>query len=83
MNDDRDLIDNENETQNEVSQSSSLNAPVFNSAKDAIVRYSHCIMCGANLHFVHQTDFSRNLTLETAKCPECGVRARSVTHRLQ
>lgn len=58
-------------------------APIFNTAHDAIVRYAHCVMCGANLHFVHSTDFSRNLTQETAKCPECGIRVRSVMHRLQ
>lgn len=52
-------------------------------SKDAMDRYTHCVLCGANLHFTHSTDFSRNLTQETAKCPECGVRVRSVMHRLQ
>jgi hypothetical protein len=55
----------------------------FGSLKDIVNRYSHCTICGGNLHFTHMTDFSRNLTQEIAKCPECGVRARNVVHRLQ
>ena len=55
----------------------------FGTARDVISRYSHCALCGANLHFSHVTDFSRNLTQETAKCPECGVKARQILHRLQ
>ncbi|MBC7385369.1 MAG: hypothetical protein H7301_04285 [Cryobacterium sp.] len=55
----------------------------FGTAKEAVARYTHCVLCGANLHFSHQTDFSRNLTQETAKCPECGIRVRSALHRLQ
>jgi len=57
--------------------------PYMGSAKDVVSRYTHCVVCGANLHFMHQTDFSRNVTQETAKCPECGIRVRSVMHRLQ
>ena len=55
----------------------------FGSVKDIVSRYTHCTICGANLHFTHMTDFSRNLTQEIAKCPECGVKARNVMHRLQ
>ena len=52
-------------------------------AREVIERYSHCVICGSNLHFTHITDFSRNITQELAKCPECGVRARKATHSLQ
>lgn len=52
-------------------------------AKDVVERYNHCTLCGANLHFSHVTDFSRNLTQETARCPECGLKVRRVVHRLQ
>lgn len=55
----------------------------YGSLQEVLSRYTHCALCGANLHFIHSTDFSRNLTLETAKCPECGVKARRVMHRLQ
>ena len=55
----------------------------FGSPKDVMHRYTHCTLCGANLHFIHATDFSRNLTHETAKCPECGIKVRSLMHRLQ
>lgn len=55
----------------------------FGTAKDVLSRYTHCALCGAHLHFTHITDFSRNLTQETARCPECGIRARRVTHKLQ
>lgn len=55
----------------------------FGTAKDVLARYTHCALCGANLHFTHVTDFSRNLTQETARCPECNVKTRQITHKLQ
>jgi len=55
----------------------------YGTASEVVDRYTHCTLCGANLHFSHITDFSRNLTQETAKCPECGIKARQVLHRLQ
>ncbi len=55
----------------------------FGSAREAVAKYTHCALCGSNLHFTHITDFSRNLTQETARCPECGIRARKLIHRLQ
>jgi uncharacterized protein with PIN domain len=55
----------------------------FGTAKDVVERYTHCALCGANLHFTHMTDFSRNLTQETARCPECGIKVRKMMHRLQ
>jgi DNA-directed RNA polymerase subunit RPC12/RpoP len=76
--DDRELLD---ETAEGVELDSM--SQFFGTAKDVVDRYTHCVLCGANLHFSHQTDFSRNITQETAKCPECGVRVRSVMHRLQ
>ena len=59
------------------------NAPFYGSAGEAMARYTHCEICGANLHFSHVTDFIRNLTQETARCPECGLKARKIVHRLQ
>jgi DNA-directed RNA polymerase subunit RPC12/RpoP len=56
---------------------------VFGTARDVVARYSRCHQCGANLHFSHITDFARNLTQETARCPECGHKARRVVHKLQ
>jgi DNA-directed RNA polymerase subunit RPC12/RpoP len=58
-------------------------SPFYGTARDVVARYTHCALCGANLHFTHVTDFARNLTQETAKCPECGVKARQSMHRLQ
>ena len=55
----------------------------FGTSQEVVDRYTHCSLCGANLHFTHLTDFSRNLTQELAKCPECGVKVRNMTHRLQ
>lgn len=55
----------------------------FGTAKEVMSRYNHCALCGANLHFTHITDFSRNLTQETARCPECGIKSREIMHRLQ
>lgn len=55
----------------------------FGPAQDVVARYSHCALCGANLHFIHVTDFAKNLTQETAKCPECNIKIRQLTHRLQ
>lgn len=56
---------------------------IFGTAQEVVERYTHCVVCGANLHFTHVTDFSRNLTQETAKCPECGIKVRQMMHRLQ
>jgi DNA-directed RNA polymerase subunit RPC12/RpoP len=55
----------------------------YGTAREVLARYTHCALCGANLHFTHLTDFSKNLTQETARCPECGVRVRKLLHRLQ
>jgi hypothetical protein len=50
---------------------------------EIVARYTHCKLCGANLHFSYVTDFSRNITHESARCPECGVRSRQAVHQLQ
>jgi hypothetical protein len=57
--------------------------PFFGTARQVVHRYTHCVVCGSNLHFTQVTDFSRNLTSETVRCPECGLKARKVLHRLQ
>lgn len=77
-----DRMDDRNESPAETEVDAALSA-FFGTAKEAVDHYTHCVLCGANLHFSHQTDFSRNLTQETAKCPECGIRVRSAMHRLQ
>jgi len=76
------MDDRENQLENPAGENALL-TPFQGSAKDAVDRYTHCVLCGANLHFTHSTDFGRNLTHETAKCPECGIRAQSTLHRLQ
>lgn len=58
-------------------------APRAGSTASVVQMYSHCGVCGGHLHFNHMTDFSRNMTHEKATCPECGVEARQVMHRLQ
>lgn len=55
----------------------------FGTSEEIVERYTHCHLCGSNLHFTHVTDFSRNLTHEQAKCLECGVKTQQITHRLQ
>jgi hypothetical protein len=55
----------------------------FNTGEQAVEKHTHCPICSSNLHFNHLTDFARNLTYETAQCPECGIRVRNLTHRLQ
>lgn len=77
-----DRIDERNETTTEATETPSA-SPFYGTAKDVVARYTHCALCGANLHFTHVTDFSRNLTQETARCPECGIKARQAMHRLQ
>jgi DNA-directed RNA polymerase subunit RPC12/RpoP len=76
-----DLNENATETREETSPTGL--SPFFGSAREVVDRYTHCALCGSNLHFTHVTDFSRNLTQETARCPECGVKARQAMHRLQ
>ncbi len=58
-------------------------APCFGTAKDVVARYTHCALCGAHLHFTYLTDFARNVTQESARCPECGVQPRRALHKLQ
>lgn len=58
-------------------------APTVGTSKDVVQRYSHCNICGGRLHFNYSTDFSRNTTHEKSSCPECGLDARQVLHRLQ
>lgn len=55
----------------------------YGSAKEIISRYTQCSLCGSNLHFTHVTDFARNMTQETAACPECNIKIRRVMHKLQ
>ncbi|MGZ3697198.1 MAG: hypothetical protein ACXWPM_00210 [Bdellovibrionota bacterium] len=66
-----------------TSEASDALSQFYGTAKEVVQRYTHCALCGANLHFTHITDFSRNLTQETARCPECGVKVRRLVHRLQ
>lgn len=58
-------------------------APVVGTTEQVVQKYSHCSLCGGRLHFNYITDFSRNTTHEKASCPECGLDARQVLHRLQ
>jgi hypothetical protein len=62
---------------------SPLSGALFGTSSEVVAQYSHCALCGSNLHFTHITDFSRNLTQETARCPECGIKIRRVMHKLQ
>jgi len=73
----------ETATSTEVASENAGLSQFYGTAKDVVARYTHCALCGANLHFTHVTDFSRNLTQETARCPECGIKARQAMHRLQ
>ncbi|MEN9724353.1 MAG: hypothetical protein RJB38_2339 [Pseudomonadota bacterium] len=56
---------------------------LYVSAQEVLQKYSHCAHCHARLHFTYLTDFSRNTTQETARCPECQNQAHRVMHRLQ
>jgi hypothetical protein len=82
------MDDERNHLTDDEFEDSSEEAAAFQSSPEpdavrAVERYSHCHNCGANLHFSHVTDFIRNLTQETSRCPECGNKARRVIHRLQ
>jgi DNA-directed RNA polymerase subunit RPC12/RpoP len=54
----------------------------FGTAREVMTRYARCGLCGANLHFSHVTDFTKNMTHETARCPECAIKPRLLMHRL-
>ncbi len=81
--DERDNVSEENGTMVESISGTELLSKFFGTAREVVARYTHCGLCGANLHFTHVTDFSRNLTQETAKCPECGIKSQQSVHRLQ
>ncbi len=55
----------------------------LDNAQQVLLKYTRCVHCQARLHFSYLTDFSRNLTQETARCPECQSQAHQVMHRLQ
>lgn len=67
----------------EAQESSDDSARYYGSVKEVVDRYTHCQVCGGHLHFTYVTDYGRNITQETSKCPECADQARRVTHRLQ
>ena len=69
--------------EDETLAASDVSCEFFGTAEEVMARYTHCSLCGAHLHFSYFTDFGQNLTQETAKCPECGVRARQILHKLQ
>jgi hypothetical protein len=56
---------------------------VVGSSREILLQYTHCSACKARLHFTYVTDFSRNLTQESARCPECHLQSHKVMHRLQ
>lgn len=55
---------------------------VGSSPKEVLQRYASCRECGSHLHFTYLTDFSKNLTQETARCPECGSKSRRLIYNL-
>jgi len=75
--------DGTQDASDEATTASEAMAKFFGSVAQVVEKYTHCMICGSHLHFTHMTDFSRNLTQESAKCPECGVSARRVLHKLQ
>jgi DNA-directed RNA polymerase subunit RPC12/RpoP len=70
-------------TAESVVESGASAKSTFGQRDELMERYHHCPACGSRLHFVHFTDFQKNVTQETAKCPECGIRARRLLHKLQ
>ena len=71
------------EEEGEATQAAFGPTPLFGNAVELMHRYTHCVVCHSRLHFTHLTDFSRNISQETARCPECNLKVRRVTHRLQ
>lgn len=76
-------MDDSNNTDAAAEPASADLSQFYGTAKDVVAKYTHCSLCGGHLHFTHVTDFHRNLTQETAKCPECGTHARRILHKLQ
>lgn len=56
---------------------------ILGTSREVVLQYTHCSACQARLHFSYVTDFSRNLTQETARCPECNLQSHKLMHRLQ
>jgi hypothetical protein len=78
------MADERNEIQDE---NPALSGQFHGTTQEVIARYTHCGLCGAHLHFSHVTDFTKNLTHEMSRCPECtsggNGKAKRVIHRLQ
>lgn len=81
-----DQQDDEGETSESLQPSPELQRPllpIIGKPRDLVELHNSCPACGSNLHMIHITDFIRNITQETAKCPECGIQTRKVLHHLQ
>ncbi|MBY0470846.1 hypothetical protein K2X30_06710 [bacterium] len=77
------MDENNDLPQEEMTELNEVLGQFFGSAQEVVERYTHCLLCGAHLHFSHITDFHRNITHETSRCPECGVKVRKFIHKLQ
>ena len=80
---DEEILNEEFLNEEETNSNTESFSPFFGSAIEVMNRYLHCAICGSNLHFSHVTDFSRNMTQESSRCPECGYKAQGSIHKLQ
>ncbi len=55
----------------------------YNSNHDLVEEYNSCILCGAELLFVHLTDFCDEVVFEESSCPNCNIKSKKKAHRLQ
>jgi plasmid rolling circle replication initiator protein Rep len=50
---------------------------------ETVNEHFHCVLCGDELNFQHQTDFVQQTVSEDAHCPSCNVRNRQNSYTLQ
>lgn len=53
-----------------------------NEREARIEDYTQCCLCGGQLSFKHEVDYSRLSVREDAHCPACRIRLRARDHQL-
>lgn len=50
--------------------------------QEFIETHNHCVLCGTVLELQHAIDLASCEIKEEARCPECEIRTRAKTHKL-
>ncbi|MCB0355828.1 MAG: hypothetical protein KDD40_02415 [Bdellovibrionales bacterium] len=60
-----------------------FNIVEINFREQFLEEYFHCILCGTELEYAHETDFIYQTVEEKAHCPHCKIESKNIAHKLQ